>query len=565
MHMGNKVKGGGGGATGPAWKRSRGRLGQRVASFWDGFHPVRWRHLVVACAISATVGGLATQAIREIPVTDGASRLSEAMAEGLTYGETVGWDGSLPRRGEARILALRVSFPGIGEGDRFAPGDDADALQALIGRHIDGTISDGATSEFPYESLYAYYLRSSYGQLMISGEAYDHVAEHPRDWYADDPTTLFAEAMAELDDEVDYADFDGDGDGTIDCVAIRFEGPSEGHGSTWWSQVFHSGFLQDGAAKLESSVPRGAEFDGKRIDSLMLLHHPSDDGSACATFIHECGHALGLPDYYASTAVDKEDKGDDFVPGGIGTYDMMSQNQGDHNAFSKWMLGWLDDSDIVRVTCDEHGDAVAMRGGESLPTDEKGRVNIDLSGISSESLGGQAKAIAIYPMGNDGEMGPLTDFYLLQYDSFEGNQTVHWGSQTWVRDLTGGFRLFRVQATPCGSWDGLGHSNKTDRQHDQLIELVDPDNPGGDAWHVAHSPKDIVPTAMRTIKRFGAQPVPRDGRYGCSLHVGDKVTPDTVPSTNFREDAATGRTGIALKVTRSDDDGGTVRICYVPE
>ncbi len=50
--------------------------------------------------------------------------------------------------------------------------------------------------------------------------------------------------------------------------------------------------------------------------------------------IHETGHALGLPDYY--------DYDDAIGPkGGVGGLDQMDGNWGDHNAFSKWVLGWL--------------------------------------------------------------------------------------------------------------------------------------------------------------------------------------------------------------------------------
>ena len=40
----------------------------------------------------------------------------------------------------------------------------------------------------------------------------------------------------------------------------------------------------------------------------------------------------------------------------------MMQNQGDHNGFSKWMLGWLPDSKITRIFANETGIDVKRDG-----------------------------------------------------------------------------------------------------------------------------------------------------------------------------------------------------------
>jgi hypothetical protein len=51
------------------------------------------------------------------------------------------------------------------------------------------------------------------------------------------------------------------------------------------------------------------------------------------TYIHETGHVLGLDDYYSYT------EGDWGAAGGL---DMMDYNVLDHNAYSKFFLGWSD-------------------------------------------------------------------------------------------------------------------------------------------------------------------------------------------------------------------------------
>ena len=55
------------------------------------------------------------------------------------------------------------------------------------------------------------------------------------------------------------------------------------------------------------------------------------------TFIHEFGHVLGADDYYDYTGENSP----------MGGYDMMDIGLGDHNAYTKFNLGWLTTSRLV--------------------------------------------------------------------------------------------------------------------------------------------------------------------------------------------------------------------------
>ena len=75
----------------------------------------------------------------------------------------------------------------------------------------------------------------------------------------------------------------------------------------------------------------------------------------CETVIHETGHALGLEDYYDTTG----------ATGGFGGGTMMALNVGDHEAYSKAILGWIDPYIVINtdttITLDEYelsGDAI---------------------------------------------------------------------------------------------------------------------------------------------------------------------------------------------------------------
>ena len=426
--------------------------------------------------------------------------------------------GTMPRTGEARVVAVRVAFP-AGEYEEAMTFDEDDTVEAL------DAIIDGNAHEYPYESLAAYYWRSSYGKLTISGDAYDYVAAHPRSYYEYDD--LFVkEILMALDEQVNFADYDGNNDGIIDCIAIHFAGEDTGWGSMWWSNAsLVSVWDEEGNIQL---------FDGKAAGSRVLLHRPSNTEVGVRTLIHEVGHTLGLTDYYQSPWAT------DVKRGGIQTSDMMNDNIGDHDGFSKWLLGWLDESQVTWVSVSEDG-VVATRAGESVGTLTEDGLMLDLEAFTSNDVTQTGGIIVIADHGYD----KFSNYYVLQYDNFAGNQSVFWGVDTWA-PLSSGFRLYRVMAT-LDDWGYTVKSNTEGKLHDQLIELVDPD---GDYYHEGSSEYGIVPTAT-------------DGeRWGCMLYAGDSVTPSTSPSTNFYESASAGWTGISIDVVRSDATSGTVVVSF---
>jgi hypothetical protein len=91
------------------------------------------------------------------------------------------------------------------------------------------------------------------------------------------------------------------------------------------------------------------------------------------TFIHEFGHLLGLQDYYTYDALDGD-------WGAAGKLDMMDNNILDHNAYSKFLLEWINPyvidnkQDTVTVTLEpfeKSGDAVIINNSfNRSPYDE---------------------------------------------------------------------------------------------------------------------------------------------------------------------------------------------------
>ena len=428
------------------------------------------------------------------------------------------WQGGMPTEGTARVVLLRVSFPA--EGDEpaygFAEGDTLEALEALV---------DGNAGAYPYESLAGYYGRSSYGKLAIEGEAFDYHAQHARSYYTYRIKDLYLEALAALDATVDFSRFDGNGDGLIDAIYLHFAGGDGGWGTTWWSNA--------------DKMVTPATFDGVSPCKYALLHLPSNTADAVRTVIHETGHILGLPDYYSYRAQSGSTSG----RSGSLTFDMMDNNTGDHNGFSKWLLGWIGDDDVTRVVATSGGIDVT-RGGETIARvdtapDGTSSAQIDLGAFIGDD--GGTGGIAVVSNANE---GPFASYYLLQYDRYGGNQSVDYLANVGTEPIPSGFRMFRIQAELTADGADFVHSNAQGSVNDQLIELVDLD--------MAQPHRDVS----------GLSPSASSGGYGCMLSEGDEVTPDTYPSTNFYESQALGYTGISVRADACGANGGTLTVSH---
>lgn len=326
-----------------------------------------------------------------------------------------GWKTGMATTGDAKILLIRVDFPDYG----FAEDDTEEALKQ---------IAFGSAGEdqqnYPYESLSAYYQRSSYGKLNISGQVASYTAAHNRDTYSRSMADLFKEAMTALHENgMDFSQFDGNGDGLMDGVYIHFAGPDTGWGSPWWSQKMHydsDPFILDGVA----------------LSDYVTLHDSSAAGAQ--TLIHETGHMLGLADYYSYTSQTYEN--------GIRTFDMMCDNTGDHNGFSKWLLGWIDPADITRVSAAD------------------GSVSLALNPIS----GNDGSKIAVV---SPTDSGMFSEYFLVQYDMPGlNNEKLYYPDAP-----DSGFRIFHVNAALNADGSNFMYMNKTPAEP-KLIEAVGPEN-----------------------------------------------------------------------------------------
>lgn len=197
------------------------------------------------------------------------------------------------------------------------------------------------------------YDRKYYGQNNIAG---DDKNAHK----------MAIDALTILDNEVDFSQYDRDGDGMIDNVFIFYAGQGE-HDTNIANAVWpHSWSVVD-AEPIKKYV-----FDGVRLGQYACTcEHPNGykrpDG--IGTFIHEFSHVIGLPDLYVTTYTGG------FTPGAWSVLDSGPYNNDrltppNYSSYEKYALGWID-LKLLEPGVVELPDLSLSNVAYALPTDKK--------------------------------------------------------------------------------------------------------------------------------------------------------------------------------------------------
>jgi len=208
-----------------------------------------------------------------------------------------------------------------------------------------------------------YYLENSYGKFDVTTDiisstdgGVDYVwltLPHTDAYYGSNtdgkrgqdvkPGEMIRDAIAAADAKgFDFSKYDQDADGYVDNVMVIHSGFGEEAGASTnaiWSHRFF----------LEANGGASVSVDGVKVNDYItfpeLAGKNGDNSTNIGVLVHEFGHALGLPDYYDT---DEDSNGGKTY--GLGRWDVMSggswNNGGitpaQHNAFSKYLLKWVD-------------------------------------------------------------------------------------------------------------------------------------------------------------------------------------------------------------------------------
>lgn len=231
-------------------------------------------------------------------------------------------DGTFPSTGKRKLLVLLVNYSDTQT--RYSRQD----IQDMMSKENYGGIG----------SLRDYYLEQSYGKLDLDITVSDWIKlPKPKGTYgADGASTIIYDALSQLSQTLDLKQFDNDGDGILDGLAVIHQGTGQEasmDASDIWSH---------------SSIIYGQTFNGVTVRRYTIepeINARTQKLQNIGVIAHEFGHALGAPDYYDT---DYEASGE-FS--GTGIWDLLANGawSGDYgsrptgvNAWQKWIWGWTE-------------------------------------------------------------------------------------------------------------------------------------------------------------------------------------------------------------------------------
>lgn len=381
--------------------------------------------------------------INRQPLYDVLSQMGYDEETGETYGVSKG----LPSVGSPEVLVIPIAFT-----DALAPSTMVSDLEKAF---------FGTSEETGWESLSSYYYKSSYGKFNIQGKvlepfntgktvsyydklqkeynkALDDYYNYVTDVYPDNVEfSIIKAALAYYDNVIDYSKYDSDNDGYIDSIYFVYTTNynDTDDESLWWA--FTTEYFTEDVETYDD-----VEADYYTFFSYQFLFDELQGKKVkynAETIIHETGHLLGLTDYY--------DYDETTGPsGGIGGGDMMDYNVGDHNAYSKILLGWVTPLVVTGKT----------------------------TTVELESFEQSGDCVCIFSKWN----GTFFDeFYVIDFFTPTGVNEFGKGSSGLFS--TSGIRVYHVDATlndpkDCFSVFDVTKYNNTDSSH-KLIALVEAD------------------------------------------------------------------------------------------
>lgn len=243
--------------------------------------------------------------------------------------------------GSHKFLVILIAFKDLD----FTVDDPNTAFYNLLNQ--EGYSKNGGTG-----SAKDYYTENSSGQFNPEFDVYGPVTLSKNyayyggnDQWGDDshPDEALNEACHLLDDEVDFSQYDQDGDGYVDNVFYYYAGHNEAEGASsntiWphqWSLYYYNCYCDGVRIYRYACTSEYKGYSGKNMCGI-------------GTFCHEFGHVIGLPDFYDT---DYNDNGycdplSNFSLMDSGSYNNSGRTPPYMSSMERYILGWMGKATLI--------------------------------------------------------------------------------------------------------------------------------------------------------------------------------------------------------------------------
>ena len=172
---------------------------------------------------------------------------------------------------------------------------------------INGQGPETALSYFKDQWKGSYTFRFDITEIVTLPQNYAYYGANNEDGEDEKAAEMIIDACTAVGPEVNFSDYDNDGDGEVDNVFVFFSGPNESEGAGDNRIWPHMWYVQSGAGITYSRdgvlVDNYACTSELRLDSNLTTFTTL---ATIGTFCHEYTHTFGIPDLYDT---DSEDSG----------------------------------------------------------------------------------------------------------------------------------------------------------------------------------------------------------------------------------------------------------------
>lgn len=244
-----------------------------------------------------------------------------------------------PTSGNPKSIVLLVEFQDV----KFSIDNPHQAFENLANK--DGYDHNGATG-----SVADYYRDNSNGSFVPDFEIFGPVTlPQGEPYYGAESATAYdvqgwlmaqdgIKAMREQYPDVDFSEYDNDGDGFVDNVFIFYAGYGQNEGAAGWTIWPHSAELWD-MYGIDLTY-NGVKFN-KYACTNELRGTSGKEMTGIGTFVHEYSHVLGLMDHYPTHLASTDVSAGSFDVMDRGPYNNNGNTPPCFNAFERYTLGWL--------------------------------------------------------------------------------------------------------------------------------------------------------------------------------------------------------------------------------